>query len=182
MTLIMPSMFLSAELNEVNFQKIKLQDCLRNCWGVDQHTTAYLCQYFEPFLKSKNADFLIEDFIKKSVRLEIQFPLHKKLISLSPDDGIIQATKFHLIVYETPYVRILAGSANSGEREPFHTHAWRSLLVVFEDAAYDVEYANGTHEFLNLQPGIYEIPPEDLYACTNIGMKKENCLRFEVKD
>lgn len=182
LSMIMPCMFLCAELDNVNPQKVKLQECLKNCWGVDPHTAAYLCQYFEPLLEIKNSNLFIEDFINKSVRLDIQFPIDKDLVCLSPHDGVIQATKFHPVVYETPYVRIIAGCANPGEREPFHTHAWRSLLVVFEDAAYYVEYANGIHELLNLQPGIYELPPEDLYACTNVGIKKENCLRFEVKD
>lgn len=182
LSIIMPCLFLCADFDDAHLQKIKLQECLKNCWGVDPYTTDYLCRYFESFLSSQNSNFLIEDFIHKSVRLNIQFPMDKKLHCLSAHDGVLQATQFHPIVYETPYVRILAGCANPGEREPFHAHAWRSLLVIFEDAAYDVEYADGTHECLNLQPGIYELPPEDLYACTNVGLKKENCLRFEVKD
>lgn len=182
LSMIMPCMFLCAELNDNHLQKIKLQECLKNCWGVDTHTTEYLCQYFEPFLANEDSNLFIENFINKSVQLNIQFPIDIKLICLPPEDGVIQATKFHPVIYETPYVRILAGCANPGEREPFHTHSWKSLLVLFEDAAYDVEYADGTHEILNLQSGIYELPPEDLYACTNIGKKKENCLRFEVKN
>jgi hypothetical protein len=56
------------------------------------------------------------------------------------------------------------------------------LLVVFEDARYLIEYANGTKEVLPIEAGVYELIPEGAYACTNIGTQKENCLRFEVKD
>lgn len=159
-----------------------LQECLKNDWGVDPHTTAFLCRYFKPFFDNETHHHLIEDFINKSVKLNIQFPLDKKLACLHCHDGVIKATQFHPVVYETPYVRILAGCSEPNEREPFHTHIWKSLLIVFEDAAYYVEYADGTSEFLNLPPGIYVLPPEDLYACTNIGKNKENCLRFEVKE
>jgi len=180
----MPYTFLHAaeQSDEMNPQQIKLQECLKECWGVDPHTTAFLCQYFKPFFDNTNYHNLIEDFLNKSVKLNIQFPLDKKLIYLPFYDGVIQATKFHPVVYETPYVRIMAGCAAPEEREPFHTHIWKSLLVVFEEASYYVEYANGSSEFLNLRPGIYELPPEDLYACTNVGKNKENCLRFEVKE
>lgn len=104
------------------------------------------------------------------------------LINKHCDDGVIQATKFHPVIFETPYVRILVGCAAPGEREPFHSHAWKSLLVVFEEASYKIEYRNECDELLHLEPGIYELPPEDLYACTNLGPKRENCLRFEIKD
>lgn len=178
LTILTPCAFLRAE----GAQYPKLQDCLKETWGVDRHTAAFLCQYFNRFLENEDFYSLIDDFIDKSVELNIQFPLDKKLSHLPPHDGVIQATKFHPVVYETPYIRIMAGSAAPGEREPFHTHIWKSLLVVFEEASYYVEYVNGSTEFLGLQPGIYELPPEDLYACTNVGEKRENCLRFEVKE
>lgn len=160
----------------------KLKNCFETCWSIDSNTASYLGNYFKSNLDSAEGRLLIEDFIQKSQALQIQFPLDKKLADLSLDDGVIQATKFHPVVFENPYVRIMAGCAEPGEREPFHTHVWKSLLVVFEEAEYFVEYAKGKSEYLHLKPGVYELPPEDLYACTNIGRKKENCLRFEVKD
>ena len=183
LTVLISQAFTHAEQSdEIDFQQIKLQKCLIEYWGVDPHTTKFLSQYFKPFLENKGSHNLIADFLNKSIQLNIQFPIDKKLICLPSHDGVIQATKFHPVVYETPYVRIMAGCAAPGEREPFHTHIWKSLLVVFEEASYYVEYATGSSEFLNLRPGIYELPPENLYACTNIGKNRENCLRFEVKE
>jgi hypothetical protein len=176
--------YLSAEsLDQKNPHEIKLLNCLQEEWGVEANTAVFIIQYFKPFFEeNKHQGPIIEDFIDKTKRLNIQFPLDKKITALPDHDGVIQATKYHPVVYETPFVRILAGCAEPGEREPFHTHIWRSLLVVFEESHYFVEYADGSLEYLNLLPGTYELPPENLYACTNIGKNKENCLRFEVKD
>ena len=109
-------------LDNLKAQTMKLQECLQENWGVDKWTTAFLCQRFKPFLEDKNYHHLIDEFIDKSAALNIQFPMDKQLTCLSSDDGVIQATKFHPVVYETPYVRVMAGCANPGEREPFHTH------------------------------------------------------------
>lgn len=160
----------------------KLEQCLERCWGVDSHTVAFLCRYFQRALESADGHKLIDDFVEKSARLELQFCVDKELPRLSPCDGVILASKFHPVVFENPFVRIMAGCAEPGEREPFHAHAWRSLLVVFEEANYLIEYANGMIESLHLPVGVYVLPPEDLYACTNVGVKPENCLRFEVKE
>lgn len=160
----------------------ELQRCFLECWGIDSHTTQFISRYFVPFFEQNDQLHHVRRFIDASVKLDIRFSLDKKLASLPPHDGVILATKFHPVVYETPYVRILAGCAEPGEREPFHTHSWKSILVIFEEASYFVEYANGSSEFLIFKPGVYELQSEDFYACTNIGKKKENCLRFEVKE
>lgn len=168
--------------NAISQKTIQLNQCLQNCWGVDPQTTRFLHKYFKAPLENSEGHVLIDDFISKSEKLNIEFPLDKELPSLPHDDGVILATKFHPVVFESPFVRIMAGCAEPGEREPFHTHCWKSLIIIFDESKYFVEYANGTSELLVLQPGVYVLPPEDMYACTNLGTKKENCLRLEVKD
>lgn len=165
-----------------HLQEANLKKCLQERWGVDAKTTHFLCNKFQPFLESNHSHDLIDDFISKSLKLNIKFSPDKELLSLSESDGVIRASQFHLIVYETPYVRILAGCAQPGEREPYHTHEWKSLLVIFEEISYEVEYLNDSREWLELKPGVYELPPENWYACINRGTKAENCLRFEVKE
>lgn len=171
---------ISSDLNAMKYAELKT--CFEHCWGMDSHTSVFIGKYFKTFLESEEGCFFLDDFIAKSLKQDIQFPIDQDLTHLSHDDGVVQATKFHPIIFESPYVRILAGCAAPGEREPFHSHSWKSLLVVFEEAKYKIEYKNGSDELLYLEPGVYELPPEDLYACTNLGTKRENCLRFEVKD
>src|ERR1700722_3070118 len=88
-----------------------LKKCFEECWGIDSRTAAFLCQYFEPSLKEQKGFSLVDDFVSKSTKLNIQFPLNKSLITLPADDGVIVANKFHTIVFESPYVRILVGRA-----------------------------------------------------------------------
>ncbi len=175
-SILVSSLSLYATTEEISLNK----NSLIEAWGVDSHTTNYLCQYFKSFIENPEAHYLA-DFIKKSQQLDIQFPLDQPLIKLHEDDGVIRATKFHPIVYETPYVRILAGCAAPGEKAPLHNHIWKSLLLAFSEVDYIIQYANGATEYLYLSPGTYVLPPEDLYACINVGKTKENCLRFEVK-
>lgn len=158
-----------------------LRNCLADTWGIDRHTVPFIESYFEDFLIDETKQCHVAEFIVKSEELNISFPLLEHLKPLDAHDGTILAAKFHPVVFENPYIRIMTGCAEPGEREPFHNHAWKSLLVLFEDALYYVEYANGTSEILALTAGVYELLPEDMYACTNLGVKKEKCLRFEVK-
>lgn len=58
----MPYVFLQAEQsNEIDSEQIKPQEYLIECWGVDPHTTEFLCQYFKPLLKNKSPHHLITD-------------------------------------------------------------------------------------------------------------------------
>ena len=174
----------NAHLQErVIFEKKQAFDAaLEKYWGLDHHTVAFLRRYFNPFLETKAFHPLIDDFIAKLHAFQIRFPSTKKLIPFPLEDGVIAARSFHTVIFENPYVRLLAGQAEPGERDPFHLHAWKSLLVVFEKAAYWIEYADGTSEHVVLNPDVYEHPPEGPYTCTKEGTTWKNCLRFEVKD
>lgn len=180
------SLSISGLLESVEYQEFEeakrsaLERCLEECWSVDRHTTSFIRKIFESMHDQSVFCALVDDFINKSTKLNIQFSYDKTLRALSEDDGVIKSTKQHIIVFENPYVRILAGAAASGEYEPLHTHAWKSIMVIFEEASYMIEYSNGTQEKITLPVGVYELPPES-YACTNLGTA-EKCLRFEVKE
>jgi hypothetical protein len=154
-----------------------LEECLESCWGVDPRTTKFISAYF-----AGADDALVDDFINKSEAQEIDFSPDKELAILPPDDGVIAATKFHPIVFESPYVRILAGNGEMGDCEPMHSHRWPSLMVYFEPADYEITYLDGTMESLPTPPGVYELAPEQPYGCRKLDQGKEKCLRFEVKN
>lgn len=155
--------------------------CLNICWGIDKHTTLYVKKYFQKFINNQQFHYILDDFITLSYDLNLQFNLNKELHALSLQDGVIQATSLHPVIFENPFIRILAGIANPGEREAFHIHSWKNVLVLFEEGNYLIEYANASSKNLLLSPGVYIFPPEELHASTNMGLKQENSLRFEIK-
>ena len=154
-----------------------LEHCLMKCWGVDQHTAVFI----QNKLKTVDQE-LLDAFIEKSQNLNIDFSPSKQLVPLIPEDGVIQATKQHLIVFESPYVRILWGSTLPGEREPFHKHGWKSLMLIVQATTFKIEYPDGTIEVGDWPVGLYELPANETYSCTNIGTLPDQILRFEIKD
>ena len=158
----------------------EFKNCLDKYWGVDSHTAAFIANKFKPLLE--NQPQIIDEFIQKSSKLNIDFSLDKKVYPLHAKDGVICSPKEHLVVFESPYVRIFMSSTVPGETEPFHIHPWKSIAVVVQPADFSVEYANGETVIWNGAVGIYELPANDHYTCTNIGLTADRIFRFEIKD
>ena len=49
-------------------------------------------------------------------------------------DAIIAAPNSHIIQFENDKVRVLKVIVRSGEKEPFHTHQWESVMFVHQSA------------------------------------------------
>lgn len=160
----------------------ELEQCLSENWGVDQHTNAYIREKLKPLLQDASYQPVVQKFISLSQKQKIDFSIDKKLKKLSPEDGILKAPDEHLVVFESPYVRILWGSTLPGKRENLHTHAWKSLMVIIEPTTYEIEYSNGKKEIENYPVGVYELPAGERYSCTNLGKIADASLRFEIKD
>lgn len=155
----------------------QLEQCLAEVWGLDKNTIDYLTKKF-----SAVQDLIIDDFIAKSKNLNIDFSVVRDVQPLLAEDAILCAPKHHFIIFENLYVRILWGSTSAGEREPFHVHPWKSLLVVLKPSVYEIEYDDGHCEQWNGQIGVYELPANERYSCTNIGEATDEMIRFEVKE
>jgi hypothetical protein len=158
----------------------QLEECLIQGWRLDRCTVDYLMKKFSALIEG--TDFLVDDFINKSKNLHINFSVARDVQPLQAEDAILCAPKHHLIIFENLYIRILWGSTASGEREPFHVHPWRSLLLVLKPGVYQIEYADGRCEQWNGQIGVYELPANERYSCTNIGEAADEMIRFEVKE
>ena len=163
----------------LGYSTLELKKCLEETWGIDSHSTAFILKKWEPILGD---EAVIQDFIAISKTLGIEFSVSKELRRLHPEDGVLCAPDHHLVVFESPYVRVLWGSTRAGEREPFHVHAWKSLMVVIIPTDYKMEYPNGTADIWEGRIGVYELPANERYACTNIGARADAILRFEVKE
>lgn len=157
-----------------------LEQCLVNDWGVDPHTVEYLKTKFQSLNELSNS--IIDDFITKSKNLNIDYAIPRDVKALSPSDAILSAPNHHLVIFENLYVRILWGSTPPKDREPFHMHQYKSLLVVFKPTPYEIEYPDGKIDIWNGEVGVFELPPNDQYSCTNIGNNADEMIRFEVKE
>ena len=160
----------------------ELDNCLQAYWGVDPRTVAFINNKFKPLLHNPEKHAVVKEFIALSKKQNIQFPIDKKIQPLPQEDGIYQSPKEHLIVFESPYVRILWGSTQPGVQESFHTHAWKSVMVVITPTTWEIEYPNGKKEVAEYPIGAYELPAGERYLCTNLGKSTDAGLRFEIKD
>lgn len=160
----------------------ELAQCLAVNWGIDQHTTAFIVNKFKPLLQNEPDRKVVKEFIDLSKKQKIVFPIDKKLTPIQPEDGIAKAPEEHLVVFESPYVRVLWGSTAPGKRENFHEHQWKSIMVILIPTKYKIDYPNGKEEIIDYTVGAFELPPGERYACTNLGTKADASLRFEIKD
>lgn len=163
-------------------QEQELDECLKNCWGIDHHSSAYILYKFKPLLENSKYHSVIKDFIALSKKQNINFSIDKKIQPLPSEDGIYQSPKEHVVLFENPYLRILWSTTEPGAREPLHVHAWKSVVVVIKPTTYEIEWKNGLKETATYDIGAFELPAGEHYACTNLGKFADECLRFEVKD
>lgn len=159
----------------------KLENCLKSDWGIDNNTVAFINNKFKPLLDEPNHHATVEEFIKLSKGIKIDFSLDQKLQVLPRDDGIYASPKEHLVVFENPYVRVLYGSTEPGVREALHSHQWESIMVIIKPTTYEIEYSDSKKEKALYPIGAYKLPAGEKYACKNVGLSSDECLRFEIK-
>ncbi|HEV2601769.1 MAG TPA: hypothetical protein VGT41_05775 [Candidatus Babeliales bacterium] len=169
-------------VESVTLKSKELGECLENIWRVDHCTTNYLLKLFGFLLENPNNHPIIDDFIIQSKNLNLDFSSYRPLSPLSNEDGVFQAPKQHLVVFENPWIRILWGSSQPGECEKLHTHTWKSLMVIVEPTTYEIIYAHGIVEKGYWPRGVYVLDVEAPYSCTNVGDTADVCLRFEIKE
>lgn len=169
-------------LSNIRTNVALLEECLMSDWGIDEHSAHWIARKLQTTLDDSNSSHVIEEFIAKLAALKIDFSCIKEPKALHPQDAVLQAPEHHLIVFESPYVRILYGSTKPGERENLHRHSWRSIIIVMRGTTYRVDYPDGRSEIGEWPVGAYELPPNEYYSCTNIGPSADECLRFEIKD
>lgn len=166
--------------DSVKAKRQELHRCLCKCWGIDPHTAVFIEKRLQGFLDDTAHHAILDSFIEKSKKLNINFSADRRLTPLPAEDGVLCSPKQHLVLFESPFVRVLWGSTLPGEVEPLHLHAWPSIIVIIKPTIYKIDYVNGTSEIGNWPIGVYDLPVEH-YSCTNIGPEADACLRFEIK-
>ena len=120
--------------------------------------------------------------IEKSNKLNINFSEKKTDTNIPFDDAVSRAPKWHEVLFESPYVRVLWGDSTPGDEEPFHTHHWKSLMVIIQAGEYEITNPDGSIQNDLWPAGVYELPAEsDPSAYKNTGSSEFKALRFEIK-
>jgi hypothetical protein len=103
------------------------------------------------------------------------------------DDGADAAAEHHRVIFENDEVRILELWIFPGQKEQFHTHPRKSIMII--DAPINMRYygPEGTVLFekkadLNGKTSISWREPEGLHALENIDTKTFHAVRIEMKE
>lgn len=101
-------------------------------------------------------------------------------------DSVRAAPGSHLVLCETEDIRLLHLIIEPGQKEPFHTHRWPSVLVVTRPARLRYYGADGavSHEVETDPAGgpkAEELAPEGLHAVENIDAQRYEAFRMEMK-
>jgi predicted metal-dependent enzyme (double-stranded beta helix superfamily) len=108
----------------------------------------------------------------------------------NPDslDAVVAAPNSHIVLLENEDVRVLRVIINPGEKEPMHTHQWKSVMYV--EQASRIRYYNEKNEVVFESPenqtfdGKPEpnwMEPEGIHAVENIDTVPFSALRIELK-
>lgn len=117
---------------------------------------------------------------------QINIP-HTEIQSLSQQitalyDAVVIAPQHHKILYEDETIRMLLTETKPGEKEPAHMHYWPRLLIIFQGAEFEIEYADGKKEREYFDKGNYQLPadtqPTSYKNCGNTTFK---ALSIEYK-
>jgi predicted metal-dependent enzyme (double-stranded beta helix superfamily) len=103
-------------------------------------------------------------------------------------DAIIAAPNSHKILLENENVRVVEIVVLPGQKEPMHTHAWPSVMII--DSSTKIRYYNeqgqGTEyperETSADKPFVEWLQPEGLHAVENLDSSKVyHAIRVEFK-
>src|SRR5262245_8332314 len=99
-------------------------------------------------------------------------------------DAVFAAPGSHRVLFENDQTRVLEVTIGPGEREPEHTHAWPSVMVVHEPAGFRY-YTAGTLTFTSAAgesgPRVSWLDPEGPHAVENIDDHVYGAFRIDFK-
>jgi quercetin dioxygenase-like cupin family protein len=103
-------------------------------------------------------------------------------------DAVLAAPGSHRVLFENEQTRVLEVTIRPGEREPEHTHAWPSVMVIHEPARIRY-YTAGTLTYTSpaqpppAQPGprVSWLDPEGPHSVENIDDRVYGAFRIEFK-
>ena len=103
-------------------------------------------------------------------------------------DAVIAAPNSHKIILENDKVRVVEVVIGPKQKEPMHTHAWPSVMIV--DSSTKIKYYDESGDAKEYDarnattktPFIEWLAPEGLHAVENLDTKKTyHAIRIEIK-
>lgn len=96
-------------------------------------------------------------------------------------DAVKVSSKTHKVLFENDKVRVLEVTIQPGEKEPIHTHPYKSITIIEKPSRvryYDED--GNTLEEVQLE-GVSWLEPMGLHAAENIGTSVFKGYRIEMK-
>lgn len=103
-------------------------------------------------------------------------------------DAVLAAPSSHRVLFENEHTRVLEVTIAPGEREPEHTHAWPSVMLVHQPAriryytAGTLTYTSPAHDSSAASgPRVSWLDPEGPHSVENIDSHVYAAFRVELK-
>ena len=124
-----------------------------------------------------------------AIRIELKHPgcrlPGEPVIALDAADALTAAPRSHRVLFEDADVRVLAVTVAPHTAEPMHTHAWPSVMYVFQRSP--IRYSTPTKAgqpgalSANWKPAPRLLAPEGLHSVENVGDVPFRAIRVEFK-
>lgn len=153
------------------------EQCLIECYGVDDLTAGEIAEKVNPLLQDDQYDGVIESFMERSNSL-----MSGTTSNFTESEILPTTLPYHSVLFENANVRISWAVTKSGEQEPFLAHPWKTLMLIVRSSQFYSEMDNGVTYEDDWPIGVYLLDPSpDRCSCKNIGSQEYNGLIIEIK-
>lgn len=107
--------------------------------------------------------------------------------ALESTDALKAAPGNHKLLYEDDEVRILKVTVPANQKEPFHSHQWKSVLIAYEGGKFIEHIQNGpsipapSPSATDMVPVVMMKPPEAPHSIENLEKFDAKLIRVEFK-
>jgi hypothetical protein len=137
---------------------------------------------FEPLLQDPQYFRVIDEFIKQSATLNIDFAALPFCDRFDEEDPVFTASEWHRVLYENTHVRVLTGDVFPDETVRAHRHAYKHVLVIIYGARFR-SVSDKTIEIGEWPPGSYLLEADqEAFSSTNLSDRLYRGLVFEIKE
>lgn len=164
--------------HDQSIEKTLCDDVLGKVWGLDKQQQLIVLDKLNYLRFHPDYDAMLVRLVEYAVSLKPE-PVEPSLWD-DALDGTVVAPNSHIILVETPHVRILEIIDQPDLIVPYHTHKWDSLMLVLEPSPIWYKDANGERIYLAVY-SVEHILPEPLHTIKNVGGTTFRALRFELK-